>query len=148
MVFPELSFFWGIGEQIDEMCNLPLMVLVSVGDLNSVDIFLCNIIRDAEWLFYLSVVSKPDLKVSQVSFEIVADFRVKNRNVPAVNRRRILIGWKMFKWRSHGSGRGIENRKRKSVGHQTRRCENGRKILGALREVPYPSRSYDRKRER
>ena len=52
----------------------------------------------------------------QVWVAIATDARVKNRNLSAVNRWRILISWMKFTWKSHGSGRGIENRKKVSLG--------------------------------
>ena len=42
LVFPELSVL-RIGGRISNLCNLPLMLLISVGDLNSVNIVLAMI---------------------------------------------------------------------------------------------------------
>ena len=38
---------------------------------------------------------------TQSAYNIIWDARIKNTNVSAANRQRVLIGWRKFKWKRH-----------------------------------------------
>ena len=70
---------------------------------------------------------------------LIRDVQVQNRKVSAANRQRVLIGWSWLKRKSSYEWTRVSwlphaTRNKKSVGLQTRRCEDSRNLQAPFLE--------------